>query len=875
MEMRPRLVVVAAALLALVAAVALWLGGTTADAPPSDTPPAAAAERLRADAASEPSVATSVADSSAATRSEVASKPAKLATLRGRCVDEHGAPLSDCNVHVRGWPGDERRMSEWLRNQDGQPDWENPAAILTGNDGVFTFTFWPPPPFQFSLDLAHEKKSAMSGRWDTLAEGSDTDVGDVVLSPGVLVAGRVVDEHGTPRNRESIVIYSQRAGLQPDGLIWPTSVAQVSSRADGSFKVRGRFMPGEYELHTNTTELISPKRVKLVAERLTETLELVVRVPTVVETIRGRVLDETGSPASGVRIEDRSDGGWYRADSEGDSTFQLERRDPRGPEHATLRLTSDEYDVATEPRQVAWGSSDVELRVRTAPALTLRVTDEHGAPVETYLVRLIPQSRYRTSSTDSRTRARGHHPDGKVVIPGLTRGQWLLLVEFADASGLTTLAEEFTQISGPKQLDLRAHPQRQRTLRVLGPAGPIARTQVQLCYPWGLPFDDQRQALNMEQWLRIGSSRDALVLFEGHTDAEGRLTLRGPGGRELGICVSGPGHMPMRQAGVRLDEAGELVVHVTTGATLVGKIVPPETLTGLHRLAGGKPGLGFPRGYQPGITLSNDTGTFPPTTHLAGEALQIGDDGTFRFDGLPPGEWQVKVACEALGNRGFTRQYFAAGRVILVDGQTTTLPLDLSFVLPGTLQGSARDNGQPLANRLVMLVGERHSTHVTTDAQGHFETSIAAGDYRAVISYVTTGSTTRIVSATPIHVARDQRCTVELAFASSTLRVTVLDSRGKPIPGVTIDLVGEASYGTLVADEHGVAQGAITTETVTLSTLPKALASQRVRQRALAATPARGAADPFGPHRIGLGKVSPVAGQTSTLEVRLPESSGY
>ena len=255
------------------------------------------------------------------------------------------------------------------------------------------------------------------------------------------------------------------------------------------------------------------------------------------------------------------------------------------------------------------------------------------------------------------------------------------------------------------------------------------------------------------------------------------------------------------------------------------------------------------------------------------DALAIGDDGAFRLEGLPPGAWQVQVACQVSRDDRVFEQVFLADRVLLADGQATKFALDLGFVIPGTLQGSAHRNGQPFANGSFSLRAERFATRVTTDPQGKFATSLIPGDYRAATFEVAEGVLTRFGAATPIHVVRGQTTSVTLEFASSTLRVRVFDSKGKPAAGVRLSVIGEASQREFITDERGVAEGEVATETVTLSTLPKALLAPEAQQRVLAEANAQGATDPFAAHQIVLRTISLTTGQTTSLEVRLPESA--
>lgn len=889
MEARSRVVVCATTLLALLAVA--WLlfdrdalpaprpTGDTPSLAPSPATPTALASADPAPPTSPEAGAAGLDQTEAAARSAVHLADPNLATLRGRCVDEHGAPLADCKVSLQGWECNNQRMEAWLTDHGKPPTWQNPAAVTTAADGVFVFTFWPPPPFQFALDVAREGRGAMNGRWSELAEGSTKDVGDVVMSPGVLVRGRVVDDQGIPQAKEYVTLQRRRPGGSASGIEarWGE---QCVSNADGTFGMRASLAPGEYEIRTDKAELQTPKTVVLLAERREETLAIVVRTRPAAEAITGRVLDETGAPVAGIRIEDRSPHGWSGAHSGRDGTFKLENRNPDGAKKAALLAVSDQYEVEPQPREVAWGTHDVEFRVSRAASLTLRVTDEQGAPIDTYLVRLIPRNRGGWSSSDAEARAQGEHEDGTVVIPGLTRGDWLLMVEFPAGSGCGGLRMDITQESGPKRLDLRAPPLQRRGLRVLGADGPVAGSKVQLCDPFDRPFDDERLVMRRDHWLMNAGSRNALVLYEGTTDADGRLELLGPGDRELGLCVLGPGHIPVRQAGLRLDVAGELVLRVSRGAQLVGKVVPNEALAELQRMAGAEPGQGFPGNYWPTLSLADGHGgTFPKDFVSAQERkdLQIGDDGTFHVEGLPPGIWRVQVQCWIANDHGAGSHSFPADTVTLVADAKATLDLDLSSVLPGELQGSVHHNGQPVANGKFVLQGPQSGTTVTTDAEGRFAARTLPGDYQAVLNKnLDATHWTSIACPTPVHVTRGQTTSLALVFTSSTLRATVLDSKGAPAAGVTLYVQDSDRAGpSLPTDEQGVALFEVTTGTVSLRVLPKALSTPEGQQKLWAESSASGNRDPFAPHWLALSTVTLVAGETTAVELRLPESAGY
>jgi protocatechuate 3,4-dioxygenase beta subunit len=809
----------------------------------------------------------------------------KNATLRGRCVDVAGQPLADCTVRLNGWEANDERMDKWLLDHATKPEWQRLPEVRTGLDGAFSFTFWPPPPFQFALDVSHDGRGQMSARWSSLAEGADTKVGDVVMGPGVRVTGRVVDVNGQPQGKEYVMLSRQRgAGL--DGRPTAVSGEQTVSKPDGTFATYSWLEPGEYEVRTREFELESPKALTLTAERPTEDITVIVKARANVPSITGRVLDETGAPAAFVDIEDRSpQGARSRTRSNRDGTFEL-RRTGNGPDNtARLQLVADRYDVEDRegPREVEWGATGVEFRVTHAGALTLRVCDERQVAVENYTVRLIPRNRGRWSSSDARPRAQGKHEDGTVVIDGLTRGDWLLLVDFPSATQLTSLFEEFRQeTTGPRRMDLRALPAVERTLRVVAAdESPVANTKVQLCDPFDKPLDDARLVMQRDQWLMNAGSGNALVLYEGETGADGRLTLRGPGGRTLGLFLLGPGHIPLRQSNITLDVADECVVHVSRGARLVGKICPPEAVAELKRLSGSSAGGGFRDQYRPKVGLTDGQGNNFPRDHVtAGNltGLRIADDGSFDIAGLPPGFWKLHIDGWIARERGASSHIFAAGEVNLVDGQTTNQDIDLECVLPGTVEGYVLLNGQPLANGTVTLRSEGTWENLQTNAEGLFTRKLFAGEYGLLVQKQGTAqSLTMLYCPTRVRVVRGQTTTQTFSVSCGKLRVTVRNASGQPVAKASIRVLGSEKDGTDLppTNDQGVTETELTAESVTLRILPKAFSTPDAQRELWEKSRSRGEGDPLAPLWIQLTSAVLGEGQTTALEIRLPENSGY
>lgn len=108
--------------LALAIGIGIWtswpdLGGIT---PPPPAPPPTTVAAAATAAAAATSAAIAAPDSATAANPTIteperiaapaASAPRPLTVIRGRCVDEHGAPIAGCRVGIHGWGANSERM---------------------------------------------------------------------------------------------------------------------------------------------------------------------------------------------------------------------------------------------------------------------------------------------------------------------------------------------------------------------------------------------------------------------------------------------------------------------------------------------------------------------------------------------------------------------------------------------------------------------------------------------------------------------------------------------------------------------------------------------------------------------------------------------
>lgn len=878
---RRSFVVVLAAILLVALAVCLRFAAGQPVELPTDAPaPDAPARVVTAPVAVAEAAPTASPAASAGEREAApAPAPGPLAIVRGRCVDAQGAPLAACRARVHGWMGNEARMDAWRRDH-ARPDWQDPPVVATAADGRFELAFWPPPPFQFTLDLEHDRFAQQSARWSTIAPGAVVDVGDVVMRPGIRVQGRTVDEAGRPVADVTLRVLSgsdRSAGSRP----MPSSPWSVyaSSGADGSFTLPSLLPPGPFRVEAEVEHAGSkPVDGVLVGERPVEVVTFVVVPRPKGPTITGLVVDESGAPLAGAAVQARGDRGEWFGSSAADGVFVVMRTSAESAADELVRLAArhDLCEPSEPTAAMPWGTAGVRLTLRRAGGLAVHVVDEAGQPLTDFAVRVVAQDPAAQSSHDVRVRARGPFADGFAAVPGIGRGKWTVVVEFPTAASRAPVFTPIEVASGrTMRVDVRAPRDVRRTLRLVDGAGqPIAGSVVQLAVAPEGALSERTQVQAREAFFAVGGQGRALVLMDATTDAAGEAQLVGPPGVDLALLALGPGHVPTRRGDVRLDAPGDLVLPVAIGARLRGRAGPPEALATLR-------GLAQPGWPAPSLQLRQATGAslaVLPTTF--GDArFRIADDGAFDLGGLPPGAWQVRLQYTAPGT---VRSVFL-GAVALADSVTTEFAPDLRAALPGTLRGTVTRNGAPVANTGVQLVGATTGepgaaqAFARTDAAGRFTALVSPGVYRVLVPGARTGAALATTVACVESAAVTAGGIVDQAFtaASGALQITVRDAAGSPVAGVEV-FAAPAGGGdrTQLATTNALGQihVELAAEPMRFQALPKRLQPLAARQQFRSELVAKGGAgaDVFAAVVLELGSATPVAGQTVAVALTLP-----
>lgn len=816
----------------------------------------------------------------------------KLATIRGRCVDGNGAPLANAKVWLHGWEASQERVAAWLV-EHARPEWRDPPEFLTGSDGLFTFTFWPPGPYQFSCQASHPDMVPVVARWLELAEGEVVDAGDVVMLSGANVRGHVVDDQQQPLADVGFQFASvDETGEQRGRFAARTSVSSASA-ADGTFAAHAMLPAGSYEVRIHPRwELHDPFSFAIEPGQRVVELTLVVDEVPAARRIHGKVIDDAGTPVAAAQVRWTSPNSrpGASATTGADGAFVIYGEADAVGQRGQLLASAIGYETASLG-EVAWGGEGVELRVDRTGSVQIRIVDPEGRGVARYSVRMFAHGGERSSSEEMGLTISTPSADGEMAITGMKRGGYCLVVEFPAASGFAPRFERIDYRGGPRRLELRAERSIQRPLCVVRADGaPVGATRVQLCELLGDELTADTLVYPHDLWFRGIAQRKAFLLQDLVTDNSGRCLLSGPPQVRLGLRVLGPGHVPLVDSHVALDSPGELVVTVTAGGVLRGRVVPAEAVVELARLERVAAEAGF-AGRGARIELVDGARLHPARSVTQDEPMEIASrvraDGSFELAGVPPGEWRLDVGTfhvvpfSGRARSGQTKKE-TGPRVVVREGEATDVEVDLTAIVPGSLRGRVVWNGAPLANAAIVLdscelarrAGAENGgewINLRTDGDGCFEHFGAAGTFELVMWSGPGGVELpqKLRASNQVTMVRGQTVAQTFVVATGMLRLRLLDAAGRPIEGVEVwhgasgqQLPPSGLDGNLTAE---LAQGA-----VGLRTLPKSLLSTAAQQRLLQEALAANRRDAFAGHWLDLGTVIVAAGQTTTHEVRLP-----
>jgi len=752
------------------------------------------------------------------------SRPSDTITLRGRCVSaETGQPLAGCRVAVAGTGSDTVDVEDH-EARHGPMHWANPRPHRTGSDGRFAIAFRPVPPFEFTLSVLREGMIPVDAHFRRLDPGPDKNLGDVCLSTGARMSGRVIDTEGIPQDRVQLYLFH-----------WPSPEdeeahsrrrLELRTRPDGTFSVPHPVSPGTWKVSLPARYLERPEELVIDEGVRIASLEIVVKK---LDAITGAVVDEEGAPVSGARIAFHPGGSLHRYRTDADGSFRLERPPGRAQGPVALSVVKDGHELIWRRGSYAWGTTGVRLVLPRGRFVEIQAIDgETLQPVERFGVRCFAESRPGDSlfNQDQCRRQAGEHPGGKVKLAGVRRGVNLLMVEPLDRAHAPSLWQRISVGDArTPPVSVKLFPLVRRTLLVTGHDGPpVAGTEVELVRPVCEQPVTLRSPVGRPSLLRYeAADRLSLLLQRGSTDDSGRFELSGPCGEQLALRLIGPGHVPRVVNDVLLDPSlGPLRVRVDRGATLTGTIRPLEAL---RQLGPGPPRWKHDPSQGDGVPTEAEFAPKRPAVYLVpadarrasgsdrrAERTAVPEDGRFTLTGVSPGSWKVYLNYSETPGPGMGRRFqskLLATVENLQQGETRHLDLSIADLLEGRVTGRVYLNGTPLGNgtlefpvvkpdrrggtRLV-----RTSIAVKTGENGDFTARLPSGRYQLEVRFrLKDGSRgTSLRSRDAIVMPPGGTLQRDFSFVSAKLALRVLGSDGRtPVKGVRLyALIPEQRY---------------------------------------------------------------------------------
>ncbi len=615
---------------------------------------------------------------------------------------------------------------------------------VTGADGRFDLLHLPAGRYDLTA-RGHGWAPLTVRTLDIPAEGRATDLGTLVLAPGVVLEGSVVDSKEKPVEGAAIHVMEAVDSSFPFPMPGEGEEPAALSGADGFFRIE--------DLRSGSTVNLSAVRTGY-ATGETKGVEVPAERPVrialqEVGTLSGQVVDPDGKPIAGatVRVDFRSQARFLRF-----SGPPLESRsDPEGlfrikdvtPGPVDLVAQASGWQAGTVAGLELRSGEDkrgIEITLSPAAVLAGRVLGPSGRAVPDAQVRLAPEDRqsgFHMASTDD---------EGRYELDSLPPGLRTLEATHPDHG---TARRQVELRAGDNSFDISLEGGNEVTGRVVDGAGtPVAGAQVWLVASGGLPASMMSQS--------DGSFRFAAVAdgsYRAGVDKEGFARSERVPVTVAGSSVSG------------------LELRLTRGGAIVGRITGVEAAE-LSRVQIVAWGRGLPIGGG------------------------VGPDGSYRIDSLQAGEWRVR------GELSGTALY--AEGVVQLESGASEARLDLEMERGHELSGRVRRGGAPVSGETLLLEGpgQRRSLG-ETDADGRFRfPGLAAGSYRVRLEGRSGGSR----HEETVDLQSDQDITIDLPAAEVTGRVVNAED-GSPLAEVSVQLLAAGSdspQGQARSDSRGL-----------------------------------------------------------------------
>jgi uncharacterized GH25 family protein/protocatechuate 3,4-dioxygenase beta subunit len=595
----------------------------------------------------------------------------------GRVVNASERPIAGARVSLRrDATGDMRSL---MRMRMFQGSEEAAFEGVTGADGRFEVRDLPAG--SWSLEARASGFAPLTVPGLTIPEGAgSTDLGTVVLTPGVAVEGYVVDPKGRPIEGAEVNASSAAAPLAMARFLRRgEAVPDAITGQDGYFRVEDRRAGETVDLDASRSGY-APSAAPGVRAPTGEPVRIVLQPASAVE---GKVVDDDGRPVAGAKVVvlpiDRRGGFQIRDGTSDDSgAFRIEDVPPG---EAEARATASGFQTAYLSNLEIRAGQDlkgVEIVLAPGAAVEGRVVSPSGRPVAGADVRVIEaEEGRRFFRMPVVTRTDG---DGRYRLEGVAPGARTFQ---ADHKSYRPAVRDLEVRPGENTLDLSLEGGAEVRGRVVDEGGvPVPGARVSLREggrSWDLPSGV--------------SGADGGFTLEGVTDGTYRLL-----GEKEGFARDEEG----QEVVVAGSSVGGLEIKLGRGGAIAGQLL----------------GLDFAELSQ--VQVRTDMG------RGGGRTGMVRPDGSYRIENLAPGKRRVSASLP-----GGTRQ--ADGEVELEPG-VSEVRLDLDFGEGFTLTGRVLRNGEPLAGERVSLSGPATGRWGETDHEGRFRfEALAEGSYELAV----------------------------------------------------------------------------------------------------------------------------------------------
>ncbi|MBK8979185.1 MAG: carboxypeptidase regulatory-like domain-containing protein [Planctomycetes bacterium] len=724
------------------------------------------------------------------------------ALVVGRCVDAGGQGLSGCTVRI------ESPFDRLLRESTGGERVAGSVIATTAADGRFELRVppvaeLPEPAPRLELGIERDGHVDVRGEVADPTPGSRTDLGEIEIPRGVRLRARVTDPDGQPVAGATVEVEIPAPRVEgPSNWFW---IARSGTTAtDGRLVLDGDpWLPsGPARVSVGPAwELASQRRILLPGDRDPCELDLVLRPRAPGDRIDGVVLDRDGRPvARAVVFAVGTDGGPLPGGPGpelvvADGRFRLFRTATDEP----VRLLVDDAPgcapLRTEP--IAWGHHGVELRLEPETVLELSVRGEDGTPIEDYAVAsawsVLPRRapfRHPPRPDSDPSRVGGFGAGGVATVSVLPAGEsWgpsrPTEVQLPTRPGVVSVAVVVPRL-------------RPFDAEIVTPEGsPVAGSTVELVELDHRPLAPDRRLDELATLRRRAArtGRDpaaAFVWSSAVTDATGRARLSGPRVLgPLGLRVTGDHHQPLVREDLGLPVAGRSVrVKVLPAGRLVGRLRPVDALAAFRTT----PQRVWPFPF-PGLSIELRPAETGDSRARTREVRVAAADGSFASSGLAAGAWDLHLRWgrTLLGSScAWESDPAPLARVVVGQGETTEVEVDVRPGLPAVLRCAVRLGGQPVGHaelRLVAVYPGGRATLVEPsstllDAEGRFVVgSLDTGRYLVLVRPFDGDEDVWLPATRFVDVRRGEERDETVEVAAVEVRLQCRDASGAPAAG--------------------------------------------------------------------------------------------